>query len=446
MSIPNHNSHEKKYNNRLVSNFHYNTMSEAHFTMSNNAFSYHPYADVGTPVVSDSLVQVKLQAVTSDVGYPSNLTEPDSGTFAYLDTLTDRQDSVSTLYFYHPDHLGSSSWITDRVGAAVQHLHYLPWDEDFVNQKTTSFSSMYTFSAKERDSETGLSYFGSRYYSSDLSIWLSVDPMSDKYPSLSPYTYCANNPVKLVDPNGMEYGNPIEDALKVIRNFEHSITTSVFRNIPKSKFIEDLTQHINNPASIQQGGNGTCGAAVLSKYMAENHPVLYAEAAIALYTTGKFSHNGVTISLPNSAFSGSMAELNELGINSVDAIMQGAFTNSQNIIFNYNPFKDGSGFKSFMYPGYFNYYVSGFLGANYHCVLSPTTEYINSLDFVNHFVVGIVHSNDYSIEGGFPNHYIQILKSGNNKMDYWTWGEKVNGSTINNSLRNGFYMIISIGL
>ena len=62
----------------------------------------------------------------------------------------------------------------------------------------------YTFSAKEKDSETGLSYFGSRYYSSDLSVWLSVDPMASKYPSLSPYTYCANNPVKLVDPNGEE--------------------------------------------------------------------------------------------------------------------------------------------------------------------------------------------------------------------------------------------------
>ncbi len=42
-----------------------------------------------------------------------------------------------------------------------------------------------------------------RHYNSSLSIWLSVDPMSDKYPSTSPYTYCANNPVKLVDPNGM---------------------------------------------------------------------------------------------------------------------------------------------------------------------------------------------------------------------------------------------------
>ena len=73
-----------------------------------------------------------------------------------------------------------------------------------------SFAKTFTFSAKEKDSETGFSYFGSRYYSSDLSIWLSVDPMSDKYPSMSPYVYCANNPVKLVDPNGEEvfiYGN-----------------------------------------------------------------------------------------------------------------------------------------------------------------------------------------------------------------------------------------------
>ena len=50
--------------------------------------------------------------------------------------------------------------------------------------------------------ETGYGYFGARYYDSGLSIWLSVDPMSDKYPSMSPYNYCANNPVILVDPDG----------------------------------------------------------------------------------------------------------------------------------------------------------------------------------------------------------------------------------------------------
>ena len=71
-----------------------------------------------------------------------------------------------------------------------------------VNCQLSTVNWIHTFSAKEKDTETGLSYFGARYYSSDLSIWLSVDPMSDKYPSMSPYVYCANNPVKLVDPNG----------------------------------------------------------------------------------------------------------------------------------------------------------------------------------------------------------------------------------------------------
>ena len=80
-------------------------------------------------------------------------------------------------------------------------------NQRFIHSTTPSPrppAESYTFSAKEKDSETGLSYFGSRYYSSDLSIWLSVDPMSDKYASLSPYVYCADNPVKLVDPNGEE--------------------------------------------------------------------------------------------------------------------------------------------------------------------------------------------------------------------------------------------------
>ena len=69
-------------------------------------------------------------------------------------------------------------------------------------QKNTLFVSL-TFTGKERDSETGFSYFGARFYDSDLMTgWLSVDPMADKYPNLSPYAYCAWNPVRLVDPDG----------------------------------------------------------------------------------------------------------------------------------------------------------------------------------------------------------------------------------------------------
>ena len=59
------------------------------------------------------------------------------------------------------------------------------------------------FTGKETDCETGFSYFGARYYDPTLlTSWTAVDPMADKYPSLSPYNYCAWNPVKLVDPDG----------------------------------------------------------------------------------------------------------------------------------------------------------------------------------------------------------------------------------------------------
>ena len=68
----------------------------------------------------------------------------------------------------------------------------------------TNWEAPYTFSGKERDPETGLSYFGARYYDSEAGIWISVDPLLDNYPSSSPYVYCANNPVKFVDPDGRE--------------------------------------------------------------------------------------------------------------------------------------------------------------------------------------------------------------------------------------------------
>ena len=71
-------------------------------------------------------------------------------------------------------------------------------------QRNSTWNAPYTFSGKEKDAETGYGYFGARYNDSGLSIWLSVDPMSDKYPSMSPYNYCANNPVILVDPDGRD--------------------------------------------------------------------------------------------------------------------------------------------------------------------------------------------------------------------------------------------------
>ena len=129
-----------------------------------------------------------------------------NGQFEGLRQLQAHWSTHHTTYWLHPDHLGSTNWVTDTIGRRYQHMLYKPWGELFVSQPTAdpANATRYTFSGKERDEETGYSYFGSRYYNSSLSIWLSVDPMSDKYPSTSPYTYCGNNPVRLVDPDGRE--------------------------------------------------------------------------------------------------------------------------------------------------------------------------------------------------------------------------------------------------
>jgi RHS repeat-associated protein len=110
-------------------------------------------------------------------------------------------------YIYHSDHLGSSSFLTDAAGNPTQHLQYLPFGENYIEQRaTTDYYTPYIFSAKERDPETGYSYFGARYYDPNVSVWLSVDPMADKYPSMSAYMYCIGNPLILSDPDGADPG------------------------------------------------------------------------------------------------------------------------------------------------------------------------------------------------------------------------------------------------
>ena len=82
-----------------------------------------------------------------------------------------------------------------------QHVH----KTEGVNRTKTMWFYFFVFTAKERDKETGYHYFGARYYwSSVLTGWLSVDPMMDKYPNVSPYAYCTWNPVLFVDPDGEE--------------------------------------------------------------------------------------------------------------------------------------------------------------------------------------------------------------------------------------------------
>ena len=107
-----------------------------------------------------------------------------------------------TIYYRHSDHLGSANWITDFHGDPIQYLHYLPYGQMLLNQQAAGYDERYKFTDKERDAESGYDYFGARYYASPLYNWTSVDPLSDKFPQISPYAYCNWNPIKFVDIQG----------------------------------------------------------------------------------------------------------------------------------------------------------------------------------------------------------------------------------------------------
>jgi len=114
------------------------------------------------------------------------------------------QKTGDNIRLYHTDHLGSTALVTDIDGEVTQHVAYIPYGEIFVEQRNGSWNTPYLFNAKELDEETGLYYYGARYLDPTNVTWMSVDPLFEKYVGMTPYGYCAGNPVRLVDPDGRD--------------------------------------------------------------------------------------------------------------------------------------------------------------------------------------------------------------------------------------------------
>ena len=111
---------------------------------------------------------------------------------------------------------------TVRLNHRYLNLPAFRFRSEWVNRTQPMRFHPFTFTGKERDEETGYGYFGARYMDHELmTMWLSVDPMADKYPSISPYAYCVWNPVKLVDPNGKEWD---PSSLEIVNEYKEDLT------------------------------------------------------------------------------------------------------------------------------------------------------------------------------------------------------------------------------
>ncbi|WP_240601629.1 RHS repeat domain-containing protein [Flavobacterium columnare] len=108
------------------------------------------------------------------------------------------------IFYYHNDHLGSTSYISTMNGQLSQHVEYIPFGEVLFEEHSSSISMPYLFNGKELDRETNLTYSGARYLDMKTSLWLNIDPLAEKYPNISPYAYVANNPINAIDPDGRD--------------------------------------------------------------------------------------------------------------------------------------------------------------------------------------------------------------------------------------------------
>ena len=101
------------------------------------------------------------------------------------------------VVYYHSDHLGSSSVLTDELGNISGESQYYPYGTVFLDAGV--HVTPYTFTGQEEDEETSLYYYGARYYDPQIARFISVDPAND---SSDPYTYVGNNPLRFIDPTG----------------------------------------------------------------------------------------------------------------------------------------------------------------------------------------------------------------------------------------------------
>jgi RHS repeat-associated protein len=106
-------------------------------------------------------------------------------------------------YYYYKDHIGSVRAVVDNAGAIVAGYDYDAWGYPLENRDYNGDSIKFKYTGKEFDKESYYDYFGARYYDARIGRWGQIDPLLNKYLSVSPFCYTLNNPIILTDPTGM---------------------------------------------------------------------------------------------------------------------------------------------------------------------------------------------------------------------------------------------------
>ena len=192
---------------------------------------------------------------------PSNPDDPQAG-YGYIPNDTTKEET----FFYHSDHLGSTSYITDDKANITQYDAYLPYGELLVDEHSSSEDLPYKFNGKQFDEETGLYYYGARYMNPVTSLWYGVDPLTEKYKSIGAYVYCIGNPLKFVDSKGEDVLIWYKDRYGKTQLFRFNGFNGKKRiRIPNNQYVKDFIQaYLYN--ARHGGGKSTIQAVTNHKY------------------------------------------------------------------------------------------------------------------------------------------------------------------------------------
>ena len=184
--------------NRNITSIQYNCLNlPSKVTFKDGSTIAYLYAADGTKLRTVH----KIGSTTTTTDYCGNVVY-ENGSQKYLLTEEGYVTLADSKYHYYlKDHQGNNRVVISQSGTVEETNHYYPFGGVFV---ATNNVQPYKYNGKEFDSKNGLNWYdyGARHYDAALGRFVTVDPLAEKYYDISPYTYCVNNPVVYIDPDG----------------------------------------------------------------------------------------------------------------------------------------------------------------------------------------------------------------------------------------------------
>ncbi|MBE0539515.1 MAG: hypothetical protein IH620_07370 [Ignavibacterium sp.] len=205
---------------------------------------------------------------------------------------------TSDKYYYLKDHLGSIRVVVDTVGEIISYDDYDAWGM-ILNGRSSNFGfadDKYKFTGKELDTETGYFHFGARAYDGRIGRWNVIDPLFEKYPNVSPYNYALNNPLRFIDPKGMEAVDATPDDPDDKKKKQQETTINYIKQVGETfeKGFELIADGVSETANTVST-NLKSGAKSVLKSTLNDGPAFLNELSSNVMYVGIFTSIGLSI-------------------------------------------------------------------------------------------------------------------------------------------------------